>query len=287
MATNGVIHLIDTILIPDSALHINDALKNENLTKFYELINDAGIVEDIDNLKNATVFAPSNEAFTDAKTVKYLDEIKNDKEKLKDLILYHTLTGELQSSDMNNNALLKTNDHDKELRLNLYSTVSVSLVYFICLICFCFQLPLFSNVINRATINCARIIGFDQKSCGSVIHEVNKVLIPPSENILDFIHKDEKYSTLSKIIKDTEVEKLLQDNNSSITLLAPTDETFAAVDEAELKSLMEDKEKAVAVIKNHILSGTYVLYSNSANCWFRITGSYAGRDSFRTTGCQS
>ncbi|RZC39086.1 transforming growth factor-beta-induced protein ig-h3 [Asbolus verrucosus] len=237
MATNGVIHLLDTILIPDSALHINAALKNENLTKFNELIEQAGLVENIDNLNNATVFAPSNEAFEDTKIVKLLDEIKDDKEKLRDLILYHTLSGQLQSCDMNNNAFLKTNDHDKELRLNLYST-----------------LPLFTNVINRATINCARIIGFDEKSCGSVIHEVSKVLLPPTENILDLIHGDQKYSTLSEIIKGTEVETILQENNRSITFLAPTDETFAAVDEADLKRLKEDKEKANTVLKNHILT---------------------------------
>jgi transforming growth factor-beta-induced protein len=237
MGTNGVIHLIDTILIPDSALHINAALKNENLTKFNELIQEAGFAEDIDNMNNATVFAPSNEAFEDPAVVKKLEEIKGDKEKLRDLILYHTLSGQLQSCDMNNNAALKTNDHDKELRLNLYST-----------------LPLFTNVINRATINCARVVGFDEKSCGSVIHEVSKVLLPPTQNILDLIHSESKYSTLSSIIKDTEVEKILQENNRSITFLAPTDETFAAVDEADLKTLKEDKDKATTVLKNHILT---------------------------------
>ncbi|XP_063903324.1 transforming growth factor-beta-induced protein ig-h3 [Zophobas morio] len=237
IATNGVIHLIDTILIPDSALHINAALKNENLTKFNDLIEQAGFTEDIDNLNNATVFAPSNEAFEDPKVAKLLDEIKGDREKLRDLILYHTLPGQLQSCDMNNNAVLKTNDHDKELRLNLYST-----------------LPLFTNVINRATINCARITGFDEKACGSVIHEVDKVLLPPSQNILDLIRDDPKYTTLSSIIKDTEVEKILQLNNRSVTFLAPTDETFAAIDEADLKTLKEDKEKANAVLKNHILT---------------------------------
>lgn len=124
VATNGVIHLIDTILIPDSALHINDALKNENFTKFEELIKKAGLREEIDGLNNATVFAPSNEAFEDPKVSKFLDEIKDDKAKLRDVIMYHTLPGQLQSCDMNNNALLESNEQGKNLRLNLYSTVT-------------------------------------------------------------------------------------------------------------------------------------------------------------------
>jgi uncharacterized surface protein with fasciclin (FAS1) repeats len=127
---------------------------------------------------------------------------------------------------------------------------------------------LFTNVINRATINCARVVGFDEKSCGSVIHEVSKVLLPPTQNILDLIHSESKYSTLSSIIKDTEVEKILQENNRSITFLAPTDETFAAVDEADLKTLKEDKDKATTVLKNHILTGNQsrMFCSEALNC---------------------
>lgn len=140
MATNGVIHLIDTIIIPESALRINAVLKNENLTKFNELIEKAEFAEDIDSLKNATVFAPSDEAFADPKVAKYLEEIKDDKEKLRDLILYHTLPGQLQSCDMNNNALIKTNDHDQELRLNLYSTVS-RLYHIVRSIKYCYYFP--------------------------------------------------------------------------------------------------------------------------------------------------
>lgn len=76
-------------------------------------------------MKNITVFAPSNEAFSTPETTKLLDEIKDDKDKLKELVLYHTVQGRLESCDMNNNALLKTNNNDKILRLNLYSTVSI------------------------------------------------------------------------------------------------------------------------------------------------------------------
>lgn len=79
-------------------------------------------------------------------------------------------------------------------------------------------------------------------------------MVPPSQNILEIINSDPKYSTLSSLLKDSEVEKILQENNQSLTFLAPTDETFAAVPEADLKALKEDKEKANLVLKNHILT---------------------------------
>lgn len=124
VGTNGVVHLIDVVVMPDSALYVSQALKNENFTKFQSLIDKAELTEDIDSFKNITLFAPSDEAFDDPKTVKLLEEIKDDKEKLKELVLYHTTEGKLESCNMNNNALLKTKNNEKTLRLNLYSTVS-------------------------------------------------------------------------------------------------------------------------------------------------------------------
>ncbi|KAL3283362.1 hypothetical protein HHI36_006510, partial [Cryptolaemus montrouzieri] len=236
MGTNGVVHLIDTIVIPESALFINDALKKEKLTKFQQLIEKAELTDEINDLKNATVFAPSDDAFEKEKGKKILEEIGDDKEKLRELIRYHTVQGKVQSCDMNNNAILKSLDQDKPLRVNLYST-----------------LPIFNNIVNKATINCAAVTGFDEKTCGSVIHEVNKILIPPSKNILDVVKSDTKYSKLQKIIEGTEIEEILGQENRTITFLAPSDETLAALDEEQLKTL-EDKEKAVDILKAHILT---------------------------------
>lgn len=238
MATNGVIHLIDTIIIPSSAQHINQALKTQNFTKFEKLVQEAGLADVLDSLGNATVFAPSDRAFERPETQKMLEELKGDKERLKEVILYHTIDGQLQSSDMINNNIFRSGLDGLPLRLNLYST-----------------LPVFSNIINKATINCAKITGFDEKACGSVIHEINKVLIPPKKNILEVVNSNDKFTTLSKILKDTEVEKVLQEGNQSISLLAPTDEAFAGLSEEDMKALQEDKKKANEVLKNHVLTG--------------------------------
>lgn len=51
------------------------------------------------------------------------------------------------------------------------------------------------------------------------------------------------------------MEKILQENNRSITFLAPTDETFAALEEKDRTMLRENKEKAAEVLKNHVLTG--------------------------------
>ncbi|KAJ8964176.1 hypothetical protein NQ317_009268 [Molorchus minor] len=237
MATNGVIHLINEIIIPDAGLYVGSVLKNQNFTKFQEIVEKAGLKEEVNGLSNGTVLVPSNKAFETPEAKKLLEEAENDPEKLKSVIRYHIIQGLLPSNDMSNNLKLTTNDDGKLLRINLYST-----------------LPLFTNIVNRATANCARLTGFDEKACGSVIHEVNKVLIPPTKNIFELIDDNERYSTLRSILNGTEVEKILQENNRSLTFLAPTDETFAALDEKDKKLLLEDKERANTVLKNHVLT---------------------------------
>lgn len=108
-----------------TAQHINQALKTQNFTKFQSLVEQAGLAEELDSLANATVFAPSDEAFENAETKKYLEEIKDDQEKLKEVVMYHAVQGQMQSGEMNNNEILKSYFNEMPLRLNLYSTVSV------------------------------------------------------------------------------------------------------------------------------------------------------------------
>lgn len=57
-----------------------------------------------------------------------------------------------------------------------------------------------------------------------------------------------------------QVEKVLQQNNRSITFLAPTDETFALLEDKDLKMLKENKEKAEEILRNHVLTGKLFLY---------------------------
>ncbi|XP_056644128.1 transforming growth factor-beta-induced protein ig-h3 [Diorhabda sublineata] len=237
MATNGVIHLIDTIIIPDSGLHVGNVLKHQNYSKFQELIEKAELQEQINGLQNATVFVPNNQAFESPEGQKLLSKIENDKEAMQEIVRYHAIQGQLQSADMNNNEKLVTFDNGKELRLNLYST-----------------LPLLNRIVNRATVNCARLIGFDEKACGSTIHEVNKILVPPSQNLLEVIESDPKYSTFRTLLNDTQLEKTLRENNQSLTLLAPTDESFAALEDKDRETLMKDKNKAEYLLKHHVLT---------------------------------
>lgn len=81
-------------------------------------------MDEIDDLKNATVFVPTDEALEEEGTKKLIEEFKSDKKKLKDIIMYHILPGKTQSCDLNNNEMKDTSMEGQKLRVNLYSTVS-------------------------------------------------------------------------------------------------------------------------------------------------------------------
>lgn len=63
------------------------------------------------------------------------------------------------------------------------------------------QLPFFTGAVTRATAQCARVINFDNRACGGVVHEVDKLLMPPTGSILELIEKGDNYTLLRKIIK--------------------------------------------------------------------------------------
>ena len=102
LANNGVIHVIDSVLLPDMYRDASErsqsladiAMNTTSLSVLVDLVGEAGLVETlIDEDQNLTVFAPSNQAF-----MTYLDDnslsltdIKSDDDTLRDILLYHVV----------------------------------------------------------------------------------------------------------------------------------------------------------------------------------------------------
>lgn len=79
-------------------------------------------------MKNVTLFAPTDEALAKPEAVAELGKFREDKDRLRDLLLYHTTGPEVQSCDFSNDKELKSGLADKSIRINLYATVSVPVV---------------------------------------------------------------------------------------------------------------------------------------------------------------
>jgi len=204
---------------------------------FRQLVEAAGFDEKFDDLNNVTIFAPTDKALNHSKWVQILKEspekLRNDAE-LKDLINYHVISPMIKTCDLTEK--LFPTENGQKVRINLFSTHS-----------------LFSNVMNRATVNCARLVHFDDESCGSVLHQVDKVLEPPKMNLLQMLESNPNYGKFLQLVRKANLTEILANLDEGYTLLVPKDDVFGEDDDWE-ETLAKDKQELDNLIKTHIVN---------------------------------
>lgn len=126
MATNGVMHVIDTLLPTDSSLPLTSILEARNLTLFKTLLELNGIDDMVDSYENVSVFAPTDSALQSTEWAKQIesdpDSLKGNEELTK-FLQYHIAKPLIKTCDLSERSL-ETETGDS-IRVNLYSTVSI------------------------------------------------------------------------------------------------------------------------------------------------------------------
>ena len=155
-ATNGVIHVIDSVLIPQEATAtapktiVQTAVAAGSFKTLASLLKKAGLVGTLQGKGPFTVFAPTDAAF--AKLPKAtLAALAKDKAKLRSVLLYHVVKGNVPAAKVVTLRSAKT--------LNGKS-VSIRVTG------------------GKVSVGGARVTTADVKASNGVIHVVNKVLIP-------------------------------------------------------------------------------------------------------------
>jgi uncharacterized surface protein with fasciclin (FAS1) repeats len=110
----------------------------------------AGLAETLSKKGPFTVFAPTDKAFA-ALPKGTLDALLKDPQKLKNIILYHAISGKIMSTDLKGEQKVKT-VMGKEVKINAIAGVKV---------------------------NEAKVIKADIKADNGVIHVIDKVILPP------------------------------------------------------------------------------------------------------------
>jgi uncharacterized surface protein with fasciclin (FAS1) repeats len=155
-ATNGVIHVIDSVLIPQEATAaapktiVQTAVAAGSFKTLASLLKKAGLVGTLQGKGPFTVFAPTDAAF--AKLPKAtLAALAKNKAKLRSVLLYHVVKGNVSAAKVVTLRSAKTlNGKAVSIRVNG------------------------GNVL----VGGARVTTADVKASNGVIHVVNKVLIP-------------------------------------------------------------------------------------------------------------
>jgi transforming growth factor-beta-induced protein len=150
-ASNGVIHVIDTVLMPESKNVVETAVAAK-FTTIVSLVKAAGLAEALSGAGPFTVFAPTDEAFAKLpkETLEMLGKPEN-KDKLAAILKYHVVQGRVYSDDAAKLTEAKT--------LNGAS----------------FKI---SKVGKNLMIDAAKVAKADIETSNGVIHVIDAVIVP-------------------------------------------------------------------------------------------------------------
>ena len=145
---NGVIHVIDKVLLPPSVVDI--ALDNSNFSILVQAVVKANLVETLSTAGPFTIFAPTNTAFETLFAELGVAGVADlTAEQLTPILLYHVVSGNVRSSDLSDGSVETLN-----------GPIEISLM------------P--SPSINGTTM----IVATDVQATNGVVHVIDKVLLP-------------------------------------------------------------------------------------------------------------
>lgn len=160
-ALNGVIHIVDRVILPPAGNIVQVAQGNPNFTYLVAAVlradaSGTSISGALSGAGPLTVFAPVNQAFIDAgfPTIASINAANpND---LKNILLYHVVAGRVFSSDLTEGAQPTTQQGGK-VTITLASGAKVK---------------------GASNPSASDITGTDVMATNGVIHVINKVLLP-------------------------------------------------------------------------------------------------------------
>ena len=153
--TNGVIHVIDSVILPSEDNIPTVATKAGKFNTLLAAAKAAGLVEALSGDKPLTVFAPTDDAFAKLPkdTVASLLKPEN-KDKLKAILLFHLVEGRVYSEDA--------------LAAKTAATLQGSKVEI-------------TVKDGAAYVNGAKILATDVDASNGVIHIIDSVILPPAK----------------------------------------------------------------------------------------------------------
>lgn len=220
--------------MPEPSQNIVQIAQDNGYTSLATALTITGLVDDIQEGEDLTVFAPTNEAFDqllDAIGQTSIEDVPVNV--LEQILLYHVIPARVLSSEItdgNAGTLL-----GQDVTLSTQDGIKVNGI----------------NVINP----------FDVEASNGVIHTIGSVLVP--ENIAQFVNTvlepayfNKNFSDLvSAVVKAELVDALLTTPN--LTIFAPTNDAFAA---AGIDVDATGKDILTAVLTYHVV-GAKVLSS--------------------------
>lgn len=251
LATNGVVHVIDAVLVPPSITPIvgtivAPAYFNKNFTTLIAAVRAASpnVLQTLLSSTKKTLFAPTNEAFVAAGITTLPNQAT-----LNAVLTYHVINSEIRAADIANGRASATTLNGK-----IYTSKGTSGVF-----------------INGTT----RVTTTDITGSNGVVHVINRTLLPPSKTIAAIAIESSTASApqfTQLVAALSKVPALLNaaSADGDLTVFAPTDAAFQALYSALGVSNINELEtrignaKLAQVLQHHIV-GARVFSSDLTN----------------------
>lgn len=190
----------------------------------------AGLIETLKGKGPFTVFAPTDEAFSKLPegTVETLLKPEN-KKQLISVLTYHVVAGKVMAEDV--------------VKLDAAVTVNG-------------QRANIKVEDGKVQVDNANVVKTDIHCSNGVIHVIDQVILPSTDNIPQTADKAGIFKTLLAAAKAAGLVEALS-GDKPLTVFAPTDDAFAALPEGTVESLLkpENKEILAGILKYHVVVG--------------------------------
>lgn len=242
-ADNGIIHVIDTVIMPPSMVSealptiAEAAAEAGNFNTLLAALEAAGLAETFAGEGDFTVFAPTDDAFAALPEGTVGALLADPEGPLTDILLYHAAAGAAPAET------IVTLDSVTTL-LGQDVTITVD----------------DGRVFLNDTIE---VVAADIMAANGIIHVIDGVLIPTAEatiddksaTIVEAAVADGRFTTLVAAVEAAGLAETLS-GEGSFTVFAPTDDAFAALPEGTIDTLLADPEGQLTdILLYHVVEG--------------------------------
>ncbi|GAB1307471.1 hypothetical protein KH5_01540 [Urechidicola sp. KH5] len=243
LATNGVIHIVDEVLLPEGFIAetiTQLAISNPEFSTLVSILVKPELADILaaasDPTQDLTVFAPTNTAFDNLLSAlgkSSVDELPVGL--LREIVLYHILGTSVESGELSDGMMAET----------LLTGESVTV-----------------DLSNGVMINDSNVVAPDVLAVNGVIHGIDAVLIPgyvaqTVGTIAEVIMFDPNYTILVQALQTADLLETISTAND-LTLFAPDNAAFIAAGITSLDGL--DAATLTPILLYHVL-GAKVLSS--------------------------
>ncbi|XP_026129432.1 periostin isoform X2 [Carassius auratus] len=222
VTSNGVIHLISQVLMPDSAKQVTELI-GKSQSVFSDLVSQLGLSAAMQPETEYTILAPLNGAFSDG-------VMSMDQRFLKTILENHIVKLKISLSDLYSGQLLETLG-GKLLRVFIYRTA----------VC----------------IENACMVRGSREGSNGVLHLMRSLIQPPETTIYELLLKDGRFKIFLSLMESAGLTDLLK-QEGSYTLFAPEDAAFGTLTEEDITLLKSDINTLRVILLYHFSNGVFI-----------------------------